>query len=81
MSKFLPILIITTLLLTGCSTPTPESEPKYDELELIKYENCLQLANKFWEGERLYQVYRDNKIAAIHKDIEKTCEPLKPEKK
>lgn len=38
--KFLSIPLIT-LLVAGCSTSTTASEPKYDELEVIQYEKCM----------------------------------------
>ena len=40
MKKQLLALAIPALLLTGCSAPTPEL--KYDELDIIKYEKCLE---------------------------------------
>ena len=39
--KLLLALSTSTVLLTGCST-TASSELKYDEVELIKYEKCLE---------------------------------------
>jgi hypothetical protein len=40
--SYLSVLAISTLLLTGCSTPTPESKPEYDEVELMTYNICLE---------------------------------------
>ena len=41
MNKLLPGLAISTLLLTGCATPTPESKPEYDEVELMVWQSCI----------------------------------------
>ena len=41
MKKQLPVLAISALFLTGCSTPTPESKPEYDEVELMVYQICI----------------------------------------
>lgn len=40
MTKGLALLVISAVLGTGCSAPTPEL--KYDELDLLKYEKCLE---------------------------------------
>lgn len=51
MKKQLSVLAISTLLLTGCSTPTPESQPEYDALELIRYESCINaITNGMYEN-------------------------------
>jgi hypothetical protein len=36
------LLVISALLLTGCSTPTAESKPEYDEVDLMVYNLCLE---------------------------------------
>jgi len=70
MFKFLTILIITTLLFTGCSTPTPESKPKYDQKELNAYNRCL--ANSDIDGNTAKKL--------TDSDLER-CKHLKPIKK
>ena len=40
MNKELALLVTSAILVTGCSAPTPEL--KYDELDIIKYEKCLE---------------------------------------
>ena len=40
MKSHLSVLAMSALLLTGCSAPTPEL--KYDELDIIRYEKCLE---------------------------------------
>ena len=49
MNKLLTVLAISALLLTGCSTPTPESKPEYDELSVIQWQTCL---NHFIEANK-----------------------------
>jgi uncharacterized protein YcfL len=48
-NKLLPVLAISALFLTGCSTPTPESKPEYDELSVIQWQTCL---NHFIEANK-----------------------------
>lgn len=42
MKSYLSVLVVSALLLTGCSTPSPESKPEYDELDLMVYNLCLE---------------------------------------
>ena len=81
MNKKLLVLAISTLVLTGCSTPTPESQPEYDPVELIKYENCLDLLNRVFTDEALRRVYKDDLMAGLVKELQGQCEYLKPVKK
>ncbi len=39
MRKLLPIILLSLIPLSGCSSPEPELS--YDPIELIEYENCL----------------------------------------
>ena len=39
MRKLLPIILLSLIPLTGCSSPEPELA--YDPVELIEYERCL----------------------------------------
>jgi PBP1b-binding outer membrane lipoprotein LpoB len=41
MKSYLSLLAVSALLLTGCTSTTPESQPEYDEVDLIKYQTCL----------------------------------------
>ena len=70
MFKLLPLLIITTLLASSCSTSTPESNPEYDQKELNAYKKCL--ANNNVDG-------LTGKILT-QSDLER-CEDLKLKKK
>ena len=42
MKSYLSALAISALLVTGCSTTTPESKPEYDEVELMVYQLCIE---------------------------------------
>ena len=39
-NRLIVITLITGLLVTGCSA-TPESKPRYDELEMIRWNWCI----------------------------------------
>jgi uncharacterized lipoprotein YajG len=81
MNKKLLIPAISTLLLTGCSTPTPESQPEYDQVELIQYENCLNLLNRVFADVALRKAYTEDLMASLVKQLQGECEYLKPVKK
>lgn len=76
MNKLLPGLAISALLLTGCSTPTPESKPEYDEVELMVYQLCV---------EKIVDGYLDKgfflMLPNFIKNAEEECAELKPNKK
>ena len=42
MKSYLSVLVISALLLTGCSTPTAESKPEYDAVDLMVYNLCIE---------------------------------------
>jgi len=74
MHKSLPILITTTLLATGCSTPTPENKPKYDELQLVVWQSCINAFIKDHSG--FYSTYEILTNRAVE-----ACNELQPVKK
>jgi len=39
--KGLASIAVIVLLVSGCSTPAPESKPEYDQLEVILWEACI----------------------------------------
>ena len=48
MRKLLPVIILSLIPLTGCSSPEPELS--YDPLELIEYQNCLNNPPDYFGG-------------------------------
>ena len=74
MNKLLPVLAISVLFLTGCSTPTLESKPEYDEVELLKYEACLKTVIE--KGKPNF----DLGVPKVMQGIETLCEFRKPRK-
>ena len=42
MKSHLSVLAVSALLLTGCSTPTAESKPEYDAVDLMVYNLCIE---------------------------------------
>ena len=40
MNKLIAVVLLSLIPLSGCAT-TPTYEPKYDELDLIAYQTCL----------------------------------------
>ena len=78
MNKLLPVLAISALFLTGCSTPTPESKPEYDEVELMVYQACIDKNLDALLKEKRYFGRIDSTDMLIAKTF---CKDLKPEKK
>lgn len=81
MNNKLLFLSISALLLTGCSSPEPERELKYDEAELIRYENCLATVRMVYTGDGLRRVIVENKWKTYLEISEKLCSDSKPVKK
>ena len=75
LDKVLAPLAVSLLLLSGCSTPAPESKPEYDELELKRYEICLQASIDY------FQKLGSTNAVNMVKSAEENCESLKPVKK
>jgi len=73
--KGLASMAVIVLLVSGCSTPAPESKPEYDELEVKRYEICLQASIDYFE--KLGSTNAANMVYAA----EENCEELKPVKK
>jgi hypothetical protein len=75
-SKFLPLSLITVLMVTGCSSPVPVSEPEYDEVELMVYNLCI---------EKMVSNYLDKgffgMVPTFIENAEEECKELKPLKK
>ena len=73
MTKGLVLLVISAVLVTGCSTPTSESKPEYDEVELIQYENCMQTVLKGLSVDGLRKAILDGKFESIVEITDKLC--------
>jgi hypothetical protein len=78
-TKFLPLSLITVLMATGCSAPTPEA--KYDEVELMVYEKCISaFMDTLTNRQNNNLEYLTN--LPYHLGIaQKECKELKPIKK
>ena len=72
--KGLASIAVIVLLVSGCSTPAPESKPEYDQLEVILWEACIY---DFLEEVRSYY-NGDRRPMAIN--AEEFCKELKPVK-
>jgi len=74
MNKLLPVLAISALLLTGCSSSASE----YDEIHKIQYEKCIDYA-----VESKLQVFGPQRFTSeeIIGDAIEACEGWKPLKK
>ncbi|GEM_PF-3989841 len=58
MRKLLPVIILSLIPLTGCSSPEPELS--YDPVELIEYQNCLEVFRSTYQS-RVEQFCADRK--------------------
>jgi uncharacterized protein YcfL len=74
MKSYLSVLAISALLLTGCSSTTPESKPTYDELSVIQWQTCL---NHFIEANKGF--YSTSEITTFR--ATEACSAFLPEKK
>jgi len=66
--------MVSALLATGCSTPTPANKPEYDEVELMVYQACL---NKYMK-ENDWSYVLNEKVTQM---AVQECNAFKPVKK
>jgi|LakMenE01Jun11ns_1017448.scaffolds.fasta_scaffold9554298_2 hypothetical protein len=71
------VLRICALVLTGCSSPSPETRAEYDPVELIKYEACLKLIIEKSD----YRLTDGLTMSQVMKKIDGYCDFIKPQKK
>jgi len=71
-------MAVILLLVAGCSTPAPESKPEYDELELKRYEICLETHMNYLRQNPKYRMVTTTEMI---EGSERVCESLKPVKK
>ena len=74
MRSHLSVLVVSALLLTGCSTPTAVSKPEYDELSVIQWQTCL---NHFIEANKGF--YSTSEITTFR--ATEACDAFLPKKK
>ena len=58
MRRLLPIMLFILIPLTGCSSPEPELA--YDQIEVIEYQNCLEVFRSTY-GSRVENFCADKK--------------------
>ena len=80
MRKLLPIILLSLIPLTGCSSPEPELA--YDPVELIEYENCLDVEGTSYQS-ALNQGYGVDNDLDGNKDTaadyaQRVCDQYKP---
>jgi uncharacterized lipoprotein YajG len=81
MNKKLLVLAISTLVLTGCSSPESERELKYDEADLIRYEHCLATVRIGFNGDGVRRSVSKNEWESLLEISDKLCADSKPVKK
>jgi hypothetical protein len=87
------VLLSSTLLLIGCSGFNGGA-PKYDEVELIEYENCLSSESEQWnlaltEGKiqselrpgGKFWIESENRAYQVEEFAESMCEKYRPKPK
>lgn len=79
MRKLLPVLAISALLITGCTSPF-KSKAEYDEVELIRYEACVRSVTDEITANGLINAIKDQTFEGLFKSIDALCEFLKPKK-
>ena len=77
MKSHLSVLVVSALLLTGCSSTAPESKPEYDEVELIQYENCMQTIQKGLSEDGVRKAILDTKFESLLKVYKLCPAPIK----
>jgi len=68
-------MAVILLLVSGCSTPAPESKPEFDQAELVEYETCL---NTYVGDGSLVSGLTTRELMTF---AMKACEDLRPVKK
>jgi hypothetical protein len=79
--KLLPIILLSLIPLSGCSSPESERELKYDEADLIRYEHCLATVRIGFGSEGVRRQILDNKWESLMEIPDKLCADSKPVKK
>ena len=72
------LLAVIALLITGCSTPTPESKPEYDEVELMVYQVCLE---RILDDQMKFRPQWDRTSSSDIEYAKEDCKKLLPIKK
>ena len=81
MRKLLPIILLSLIPLSGCSSPESERELKYDEADLIRYEHCLATVRIGFTGDGIRRFVSNNQWETIMEIPDKLCFDSKPVKK
>ena len=74
MRKIIPISFITILLISGCGNSSSKS--KYDELEIVRYQACIDFYLKGALDKGVFYAMAPQ----IVDDAQKECFQLEPEK-
>jgi hypothetical protein len=81
MRKLLPIILLSLIPLSGCSSPESERELKYDEADLIRYEHCLATVRIGFNGDGVRRSVSKNEWESLLEISDKLCADSKPVKK
>ena len=79
MKSHISVLAISVLLLSGCSSSTPESKLEYDAVELAVYQSCVDAYMKQLIEPR-YHILGGGSPDVIRR-VNGLCDPFKPVKK